>query len=427
MKLKVYSILTLGVILPVLFQCANAADWPRWRGVRNDGHVPAGEKTPLTLSSEPRLVWKKPAGDALASPVVSRGKVFLFDGFGGREVLRALSKETGEELWRQDIDASFTDSQGPTGPRCTPVVDEGVVYAVSCRGELQCREVERGTLVWKMNFVADFGATFIGEKGTIPGAARHGNNGSPLVQGDRLYVVPGGTNGASIACLDKRSGKVLWKSQNDMAAYAPPVLDLVDGKPHLLAFTSDGLLAVEPESGMLLWKHPVKTAFGRHVTTPVVHANHVVVSSHQAGLISMKVSAKGNEISAAPAWIQKETAMNFCSPVAIGSTLFGIGPARNLICVDIPSGTLRWSKDGLLTTSADKATASFLVFGRNIFMLTDTGEAVMFEGSRDQYRELGRAQLCGLNWCNPAFSDGKIYLRDGIKKGGDAYCYDLMP
>jgi len=51
----------------------------------------------------------------------------------------------------------------------------------------------------------------------------------------------------------------------------------------------------------------------------------------------------------------------------------------------------------------------------------------MFEGSKDQYHELGRAQLCGLNWCHPAYSDGKLFLRDGIKKGGDVYCYDLMP
>lgn len=402
-------------------------DWPRWRGPRNDGHVASTARVPLTLPAEPRRVWKQPAGDALASPVVARGKVFVFDGFGGREVLRALARDTGEELWRQDVDAAFTDSQGPTGPRCTPVVDGDRVYAVSCRGELQCREIERGTLLWRKNFVADFGATFIGEKGTTPGAARHGNNGSPWIQDGRIYVFPGGPQGASIACLDKMTGQVLWKSQNAMAGYAPPVLQDVDGKAHLLAFTAEGLMAVSPSDGALLWNYPIKTAFGRHVTTPVVHANHVVVSSHQAGLIAMKVNAKGAAVSAEPAWIQKETAMNICSPVAIGPSLFGVGPDKNLICLDLRSGTLHWSKEGVITTSADRATAGFLVLGTRVLALTDAGLAVMFEGSKDQYHELGRAQLCGLNWCHPAYSDGKLFLRDGIKKGGDVYCYDLMP
>lgn len=406
---------------------AAASDWPRWRGPMNDGHVPSGERVPLSLPPEPKIVWKQPAGDGLASPVVSRGKVFLFDGVEGREVLKALSREDGRERWRVEIDTAFSDSQGPTGPRCTPVVDEERIYAVSCRGELQCLDVERGALIWRANYVRDFGAVFIGEKGAVPGAARHGNNGSPLIAGARLFACVGGTNGSSVVCFDKRSGKVLWKSEDDMAGYAPPVLGDVDGKSHLLAYTASGVLALDPANGAFLWRHPIKTAYGRHVTTPVIHANHVVISSHQAGLMALKVHAKGMPIQCEPAWIQKETAINFSSPVAVGPTLFGVGPARNLICVEIPSGKLRWSKDGLFTSSADKATASFIVMGLNVLMLADSGLAVLFEASNDQYRELGRAQLCGMNWCSPAYADGQLFLRDGVKKGGDLYCINLMP
>ena len=27
-------------------------------------------------------------------------------------------------------------------------------------------------------------------------------------------------------------------------------------------------------------------------------------------------------------------------------------------------------------------------------------------------KEIARAQVCGINWCNPAYADGKLYLRD---------------
>lgn len=410
--------------------CSNhltAGEWPRWRGTANTGHVEESAKVPSKFSSEPRVVWKRAVGDGLASPVVSQGRVFLMDGSAGREVLKVFSVDEGKELWQVDIDAAFSDSQGPTGPRCTPVVEGDRVYVVSCRGELQCREVGAGKLLWKVNYVQDFGATFIGEKGTAPGASRHGNNGSPWLQGERLYAMAGSTNGAAIGCLDKRTGKLIWKSQNDQAGYAPLVQASPGGKPHLIAFTAEGLLGVAPEDGTFYWKVPMKTAFARHVTTPVVHGDYVVVSSHQAGLFSIRVKGAGGNPTAETAWVQKETAMNFSSPVGVGGKLFGLGPARNLICLDIESGRLHWSKEGLFTTSADKAHASFLVMKKNILMLTDAGMIVLFEATAEGYKELSRAQVCGLNWCNPAYADGRLYVRDGVKKGGDLYSIELLP
>jgi hypothetical protein len=165
-----------------------AADWPRWRGPGNDGHAPAGSKPLDSLPLDAAFVWQVPAGEGLASPVVAHGRVFAFDNQDGQETLRALSVDTGRELWRAAVDAPFSDSQGPTGPRNTPVVDDDVVYAVSCRGELQCRNTSDGALVWRTSFVKDHEAVFVGESGSTPGAARHGNNGSPQVDGDHLIV-----------------------------------------------------------------------------------------------------------------------------------------------------------------------------------------------------------------------------------------------
>ena len=39
---------------------------------------------------------------------------------------------------------------------------------------------------------------------------------------------------------------------------------------------------------------------------------------------------------------------------------------------------------------------------------------------------ISRVQVCGLNWCNPAYVDGRLYLRDGIKTTGVLWCLDLI-
>ena len=410
--------------LPVLLATVlslSAADWSQWRGPNRDGHAPANSKLISKLPEQPKVVWKIKAEAGLASPIVAGNKVIHFDAANKKETLHALNRETGEKIWSAAIDETFHDNQGPDGPRCTPLVDGERVYAVSCRGRLVCLNLNDGKEIWSKSYTEDFGAIFIGEKGNVPGAGRHGNNGTPLIVGDRLYACAGGTNGAGVVCLDKRDGKVIWKSQDDQAAYAPPVIAKLGGVEQLVCFMVEGVIALDPEKGELFWRVPIKTAYGRHVTAPVWHDDVVVVSSHQAGLIGTKVSGKQGE----QAWVSKDSAINTASPVSVGGYLYGLGPRKNLICVEIATGKQMWSKEGYIQSSADKAYGGFLVIGKNILCLTDTGSMVMFAADPREFKEIGQAQVCGANWCNPAYADGRLYLRDGNKGPGELMCLDL--
>lgn len=409
-------VLSLGVLLAV--PSLPAADWPRWRGPANDGHAPAGSIALEALPPEASFPWQVPAGEGLASPVVAHGRVFAFDNQDGQETLRALSVDTGRELWRAPVDAPFSDSQGPTGPRNTPVVDDDVVYAVSCRGELQCRSTADGALLWRTSFVKDHQAVFIGESGSAPGASRHGNNGSPLVDGEHLLVNVGGTNGAGVVCFAKRTGAVVWKSTSDQAGYAPPVVAELHGERQVLSFTAAGLVGLRRSDGLERWRFPIRTGFARHVTTPVVQGDIAVVSSHQAGLFGIRITRDGDTWNAATAWSGKESAINYASPVAVDGYLYGVGPRKNLICIEIASGKLQWSRDGVFMTSGDKTYGGFIAIGNRILTLTDSGELVLFAANPANYQELGRIQVAGANWTNPALADGVVYLRDGLKQTG---------
>ncbi len=405
----------MGAALSALLACispADAADWPQWRGPQGDGVAPAGQPFPEKIADEPVNVWRIPAGPGLSSPVVAGGKVLAFDAQDGQETLRLLDAANGKEVWRAAVDTPFSDSQGPTGPRGTPMIEGDRVYAVSCRGELQCRQLADGKLNWRTSYTTNWGATFIGEKGNTPGAARHGNNAAPVIHGDLLIACVGSTNGASVVAFDKRTGELRWKSQNDMAAYAAPLVATVAGTEQVIAFTADGGLGLDVRDGRFLWRFPVKTAFARHVAAPIVLGDQIVLGSHQSALFGLTISRDGGRQEAQPAWSSKEAAPNFASPVRVGGQLYGLGPAKDLFCLELADGTVRWKQTGMVTTSADKAWVSLLVLGSRILLLTDTGTLVLFAAKPDGYEELGRQQVCGTNWCNPAYADGRLYLRD---------------
>lgn len=403
---------TVAVCCLLGLTALKAEDWPQWRGPGRAGRIASSSPFPESFPADLKVPWRIKIGEGLASPVMAAGKVVYLDHQQGKEVVHAVTADTGSPLWDTPLDEAFKDSQGPVGPRCTPVIDEDRVYVQSCKGELKCLSMRTGRQLWHANYLKDFGAVFIGEKGQAQGASRHGYNGSPLVEGSRLYALAGGTNGAGIVCFQKETGEVLWKSLDDGAAYAPPIIATFDESKQVIAFTADSLVGLHYRDGEVLWRVPLKTTFARHVTTPVVIGNSVFVASHEFGLVKVKVTGKDRNWQAKQEWVLKEAAFNFASPVAIGEHLYGLGPSKNIICVDTKAGKVAWSKEGFINTTASKAWASFLATHDNLLALTDSGLLLLLEVSPAECTEISRAQICGNNWCYPAYADGRLYLRD---------------
>jgi outer membrane protein assembly factor BamB len=403
-----------------------AADWAQWRGPNRDGHVPIGDRMPTSLPAEIKPRWWVPIGEGFSSPVVAQGtfvgRVFYSDLQGGKEVVHAVEAATGKEVWQTPLDNVFKDAWGQ-GPRCTPVVDGRRVFAQSCRGELQCLSAEAGKVLWRKNYVQDFGALFMGETGPAAGATRHGNTGSPVVDGEHLIAQAGGLEGASLVCFNKASGEVVWKSQNDTAGNAAPVIATLSGVRQVISFTALGLIGVDVGDGTLLWRVSLNTRLGRHVITPVVVNDLVIVGSYQLGLVAVKVARDGVDFKAKPVWTSKELATNFASPVAAGGYVYGVGPRKDVYCVEARTGQVAWSQTGLIHAAGGGSFATFIVMGKNILMLTDGGELVLFAANPAKFEAAGRSQACGVTWCSPAYADGSLYLRDAKT----LVCLDLAP
>lgn len=262
-----------------------------------------------------------------------------------------------------------------------------------------------------------------GKIGAALGASRHGYAGAPVIDGAHLIVGVGGTNGASVVCFDKCTGQVIWKSQNDVAGYAGPAVAEWGGVKQVIAFTAVAVMGLDAKDGALLWSVPVEARLGRNITTPVVVDGMVLVSSHTAGLMGIRVTKEGAGWKATPAWVSQELAINMSSFVVVGHHVYGVGRNKKLICVDVATGAKAWATSEPITTSLVKDWAAFLVMRDKLLALTYDGQLLLIVADPPACRVLGRLAVCGKTWCNPAYADGKLFLRDAEY----LLCLPLLP
>ncbi len=410
----------VGGMLTLYFSAA-AGDWPQWLGPTRDAHAADDEKPPASLPSELKTVWSKKIGGGFSSPVVARGRVAYFDEVGENEVLHLIDVRTGQEIWNVTIATKFQDEWG-AGPRSTPFFDADRLYCQSSIGEFRCVNVADGKTVWGASFEKDFGVKFLGSKVNEGTATRRGNNGSGIMDGNAVIVPVGNTAGASIVCFDKLTGKVLWKSGDDEAAYSSLQVATLAGTRQVVAFTAEALCAFDRATGKPLWRVVLKTNAKRHAMTPVIFGDQVVVNSHTLGMICYKISREGGEFKASQAWINKTAKTNLSTPVLVDGHLYCQGAGTDFICVNAASGDLKWTHENF-SRDTKKMSSSVLAIGNKILALNYEGLLYLIEADPAKYTEVSHVQVCGSNWNFPACANGKLFVRDNR----ELICYDLLP
>ena len=399
---------------------ASGGDWPQWRGPTRTGHAAADAPAVRALPAELKPVWKISVGGGFSSPVVAGDKLVYLDEQDGREFAHALEARTGKELWRVAYATASRDEFGP-GPRSTPIMEGERLYVQACNGEFRCLNLADGQTIWQTSFEKDFGVKFLGSKAREGTASRRGNNGSGVIDGNRLILPVGSPDGASLVCFDKLTGKVLWKSGNDEAAYSSFLIAPLAGTRQVVALTADALLGADVASGKILWRVPLKTDAKRHAASPVILEDSVTVNSHTLGLVCFKISKDSGGLNATEAWANKELKINLATPVAVGSDLYVLGANKDYVCVDARTGEIKWSRPGFGRGREDNA--STIVLGHNLLVLTHEGQLVLMAADPGKYTELGRLHVCGNTWSHPAYADGRLFVRD---KQGTLLCLDLL-
>jgi len=420
MKMNLLTLLALLLNAGAL--TLTATDWPQYRGPSGNGTTP--EKLPASAWPKGGLprVWQAPTETGFSSFAIAEGKAFTvigrqIDGVP-REVCLALDAASGKEVWATAFgvarydgggNSGAADNKGGDGPRSTPAVSAGRIYLYGSAMNLVCLEAKTGQQIWAKDIIREYGGQNI----------KWQSAASPVVENE-LVIVAGGGTGQSLLALNKNTGALVWKSQDDAVTHATPVVATIHGVRQVVFRTQPGLVAVDVSNGAVLWRqaHPFRTSAG---ASPVVAGDIVYCSSgYGTGAAAVKVTKQGPDFQARLLWNKPNQLMNHWStPVVKDGFLYGLfGHAAYakapLACVNLMTGETQWSEAGF-------GLGGIILAGDKLLVLADNGELVLIKASPAAYAEEARFKaLAGKCWSTPAFSKGKIFVRSTT----EGACYD---
>ena len=411
--------LTLAVTTLIgLLGNVHAADWPQWRGPSRDGKSEEKGLLKQWPDGGPKLLWQvKDAGGGYSTPAVVGERLYLMGNKGlDEEFVQARAVADGKVLWTVPVGKVGNPNQRPPypGARSTPTVDGDVLFALGSDGDLVCMETAGGKVRWKKNLRGDFGGR--------PGEWAFAE--SPLVDGDRVVVTPGGAD-ATVVALNKGNGEVVWKAAvpgGDSAGYASIVVVEAAGKRQYVQFMEKGLVGVDAATGKFLWRYD-NTAKGSpaNIPTPVAHDGHVYSAAAMGGAGLVKLAAAGDGVTAEQVYFNKKLPVAIGGSVVLDAHLYGTTNSA-MMCVELLSGKEKWSERGI-------GAASVLYADGRLYLHGENGEVALVEPSPEGYREKGRfnppapperAQNVKA-WAYPVVANGRLYVRDL----GTVWCFDV--
>ncbi len=220
--MRIRSLTVLAIAVLALCAPVHGDDWPQWNGPKRDGHANEMGLLKVWPKAGPTLVWSfNNSGTGYTAPAVVFGKVYTMGCRGDDEFVICLD-DTGKELWATKIGPvfEFNGNQWSRGPNGSPAVDGDRLYAVGSQGILVCLGLD-GKQQWRKDLPKDMAAevsNVFGGKDTEKFG--WGYCWSPLVDGEHLIITPGGPKGL-VAALNKKTGDQVWRSDSapDLATY----------------------------------------------------------------------------------------------------------------------------------------------------------------------------------------------------------------
>lgn len=427
----------------------SGTDWAAFLGPTGDGKSSERGLVAPWPATGPKVVWQQRVGVGYGMPAVSRGRLFQFDMRAGKAQLLCLNAETAEELWKFDYSTEYEDMYGyDNGPRCMPVVDGDLVYIFGAEGVLHALRVADGSVVWKVDTSKTFGVVqnFFGVGST------------PIVEGDLLLVHVGGStpdtvdkpiaqtkpSGTAIVAFDKRTGEVKYKTGNDLASYASPLVASIAGRRLGLLFAREGLLAFDPATGRESFHFPWRAEILESVnaSNPVVVGDQVFISeTYGPGSALLKVKPDGYDVVWSDEKKRRDKSMqtHWNTAIEVDGYLYGSSGRHTndaeLRCIEVATGNVMWSEPELTRSSLTYVDGHFVC-------LTEYGDLILlkvnpkkyevvskftpmkFQGPIDPASGIEPSRLIAYPaWAAPTIAHGLMYVRGKER----LICYEIIP
>jgi outer membrane protein assembly factor BamB len=384
--------------------------WPQFRGPNGNGAV-ADDLPRLNWPvAKPKELWRIPIGLGWSSFAYDQGRLYTQEQRGGNECITCYSAQTGAPLWSHADASRFAETVSGAGPRSTPSVAAGLVYALGGNGLLTCLEAAAGKPVWQRDLAAELQAP-------VP---MWGFSGSPLVLGDKLIVYAGGAGDNGLLALDRQTGKTLWGFASADMNYTTPRAMVLDGQECIVFCDRRGVHALAPADGKPLWTCLPKNWQGPGMIDPqqVSPTSLIVALGDGVGLARLEVKSLNGQWRIEETWSSDQLGPSFNDFVVLDGHLYGFDQAR-FSCLDAGTGVRKWQGNDygfgqavLLKTSAQ------------ILIVAENGDVVLVPATPQRFSEIARLPVLNdKTWNHPIVVGNRLFLRNGKT----AVCLQLAP
>ena len=388
---------------------ASAEDWPRWGGPRGDGTW----RGPKLLAAWPEgklsVVWNRPIGGGYGGLSVADGRVFVMDRQtepAEIERVLCLDPDSGKPLWTHEYPVKYGKLDYGNGPRATPTVFEGRVYALGAVGHSCCLDANTGAVVWSHDCVAEYNAK-------IP---TWGLAASPVIWENLVILHPGAENG-SVMASDRLTGKEVWRASSDPAGYATPVIINSQSGPQLIAWTPEHILGIAPRSGKINWSIPYEITYGVSIATPICRNEMVFVTGYWHGSKAIRLGRRPQD--AELIWEDATNLRGLMSqPLYRDGRVYSIDHGHGLTCFELATGKKLWDDGHQMTPRGRNPQATLVWLGDDdrAIILNELGDLILARLNPDGYHEQSRTKIIARKegspiWAHPAYAGDRVYAR----------------
>ncbi len=431
----------LFVLFGVRAEAAEPApdkNWPQFRGPGARG-VYESKNLPDTWSTNQNIVWSVTIpGWGWSSPIVWSDKIFLTsviaEGdvetpkkglyFGGerrtpsrdnhRWMIYCLDFQSGKIRWEKEVHHG-----PPEQPRHlknsyaseTPVTDGERVYAYFGNVGVFCFDQD-GKPLWSQRWP------------TAKTRYGWGSAASPVLHGDRIYLVNDNEEQSFLVALDKKTGRQIWRVDRDEKSnWATPYIWENEQRTEIITPGTKRVRSYDL-SGKLLWEFGGMSTIV--VPTPFSGFGLLYVCSGYVGdkarpVFAIRPGAAGDltlkeDETSSPfiAWHQKTAGSYNPSPLLYGDYFYVLYDRGLFSCYDARTGKEIYDKQRLNPEGTAAFTASPWAGNGKIFCLSEDGDTYVVQAG-PEFKLLGKNSLAEMCLATPALARDSLLLRTASK------------
>lgn len=372
------------------------AEWPGFRGPNRDSVVHGVQIATDWSAAPPVALWRRPIGPGWSSFSVSGDVLYTQEQRGDDEIVAAYKVSTGEPVWRHRDPVRFWESNGGAGPRATPTLHAGRVYAFGATGLLNALDAATGRRIWSTNVATD-----VDRK--VPD---WGFSSSPLIVDDVVIVAAEGT----LVGYDMATGHKRWTGPSYGGSYSSPHRATLDGVEQVVLAGGPGAIGVAPATGAVLWKHEWSPGA---IVQPAITGDgdlllNALAPTGGLGIRRIAFTHSADAWTLAERWTSVGLKPYFNDFVVHDGHAYGFD-GNILSCISLGDGTRKWKGgrygNGQMILLADQDV---------LLVLSEEGELVLVSATPDQFKELARMPaLDGKTWNHPVLVGDVLLVRNG--------------